>query len=90
MSKYKHRNCIIEGVGTELHPDMVKITKTPALRKEFLDRRYITLEKCYIALETFESDRLIKSKDEYIKKALKEVVVLEGEGFSLLKTTKKE
>lgn len=81
---YKHRNCIIENTPTEQHKEMVTITKTPAVRKDFEGRRYLTLKHAYNAIEEFESDRLIKSKENYIKKQLAEVVVLEGEGFSLL------
>jgi len=81
---YKHRNCIIENTPTEQHKEMVTITKTPAVRKDFEGRRYLTLKHAHNAIEEFESDRLIKSKENYIKKQLAEVVVLEGEGFSLL------
>ena len=83
---YKHRNCIIENTPTEQHPHMVTITKTPAVRKDFEGRRYLTLEHAHKQIEKFESDRLIKSKENYVKKQLAEVVVLEGEGFSLLVT----
>ena len=85
---YKHRNCIIENTPTEQHPEMVTITKTPAVRKEFEGRRYLTLEHAHRQIEAFESDRLIKSKENYIKKQLAEVVVLRGEGFSLLSREK--
>jgi len=83
---YKHRNCIIELTPTEQHPKMVTITKTPAVRKDFEGRRYLTLEHAHNQIEKFESDRLIKSKENYVKKQLAEVVVLEGEGFSWLVT----
>ena len=83
---YKHRNCIIELTPTEKHPEMVTITKTPAVRKDFEGRRYLTLEHAHKQIEMFESERLIKSKEQYVKKQLKEVVILEGEGFNLLVT----
>ena len=83
---YKHRNCIIELTPTEKHPEMVTITKTPKIRKDFEGRRYLTLEHAHKQLEMFESERLIKSKENYVKKQLKEVVILEGEGFNLLVT----
>ena len=41
MSKWKHRNCIIELTPSELIPTMVTITKTPKLRGGFLNKRYI-------------------------------------------------
>ena len=85
---YKHRNCIIENTPTEKHPEMVTITKTPAVRKDFEGRRYLTLEHAHKQIEKFESERLIKSKENYVKKQLAEVVVLEGEGFSWLATRK--
>ena len=83
---YKHRNCIIENTPTTQYPEMVTVTKTPAVRKEFLDRRYLTLKHAYTAIETYESERLIKSKENYVKKQLKEVVIVQGEGFSWLVT----
>tara|TARA_A200000159_G_scaffold69049_1_gene63997 strand:+ start:198 stop:461 length:264 start_codon:yes stop_codon:yes gene_type:complete len=76
MNTYKHRNCIIEDTPTESFPEMVTITKTPKVRSYFVDRRYITLEKAHMAIETFESERLISSKEKYVKSQLQDVVVL--------------
>ena len=75
---YKHRNCIIELTPTEAHPSMVTITQTPKLRADFLNRRYITLDKAHKAIELFESERLISSKAKYVKSQLSDVVILEG------------
>lgn len=74
---YKHRNCIIENTPTEKFPDMVTITKTPKLRDYFLDRRYINIESAHKEIERFESERLINSKEKYVKSQLQDVVVLE-------------
>ena len=76
--QYKHRNCIIEDTPTERFPEMVTIIKTPKLRGYFQERIYISLEKCISAIETFESERLINSKEKYVKAQLSDVVVLEG------------
>jgi len=73
---YKHRNCIIELTPSEKYPQMVTITKTPKLRSTFQDRRYLTLKHAHTAIETFESERLINSKEKYVKSQLEEVVVL--------------
>jgi hypothetical protein len=83
---YKHRNCIIELTPTEQHTEMVTITKTPAVRKDFEGRRYLTLGHAHKQIEQFESERLIKSKENYVKKQLAEVVVIEGQGFHWLVT----
>ena len=83
---YKHRNCIIELTPTEQHKELVTITKTPKIRNTFEGRRYLTLEHAHKAIEAFESERLIKSKEGYVKKQLKEVVILEGQGFNMLRT----
>jgi len=77
---YKHRNCIIIGTPTESYPDMVTITKTPKLRKAFEGRRYLNLDKAFIQIEAFESDRLINSKDKYVKAQLEDVVVISESG----------
>ena len=74
---YKHRNCIIEDTPTENFTEMVTITKTPKLREYFLNRRYISLEKAHLAIELWESERLINSKEKYVKSQLSDVVVLE-------------
>ena len=74
--QYKHRNCIIADTPSEAFPHMVTILKTPKLRGYFQDRRYISLEKCILAIETFESERLINSKEKYVKAQLSDVVVL--------------
>ena len=74
---YKHRNCIIELTPTEAFPEMVTITKTPKLREDFLDKRYISLEKAHAQIELFESERMIRSKEKYVKAHLEDIVVLE-------------
>jgi len=73
---YKHRNCIIEDTPSDKYPNMVTITKTPKLRSYFQDRRYLTLKHAHTAIELFESERLINSKEKYVKSQLQEVVVL--------------
>ena len=74
---YKHRNCIIELTPTAKFPHMVTITHTPKLREDFLDKRYISLEKAHAQIELFESERMIKSKEKYVKRALEDIVVIE-------------
>jgi hypothetical protein len=74
---YKHRNCIIQTTPTEAHPHMVTITKTPKLRDTFLNRRYVSLKHAHKQIELFESERLISSKDKYIKSQLSEVVIID-------------
>ena len=76
-TQYKHRNCIIEKTPTEQFPDMVTITKTPKLREAFLNKRYISLEKAHAQIELFESERLIRSKEKYVKAQLEDIVVVE-------------
>lgn len=73
---YKHRNCIIELTPSEKYPSMVTVVKTPKLRSYFQDRRYLTLKHAHTAIETFESERLISSKEKYVKSQLEDVVVL--------------
>jgi len=75
--KYKHRNCLIVQTPTDKYPEMVTITKTPKMRSDFQGRRYLTIEHAHKAIELFESERLINSKDKYIKSQLSDVVILE-------------
>ena len=74
---YKHRNCIIVPTPTDAFPHMVTITKTPKIRGCFQDKRYMTLEHAHTQIELFESERLIRSKEKYVKTQLEDVVVLE-------------
>jgi len=74
---YKHRNCIIENTPTDSFPEMVTITTAPKLRKQFIGKRYVTLEKAFLQIELFESQRLINSKDKYVKSQLQDVVIIE-------------
>lgn len=73
----KHRNCIIKDTPTEKFPNMVTVTKAPKIRKDFIERRYITIEKCVEHIESWESERLINSKETYVKQQLREVVVVD-------------
>ena len=77
VKEVKHRNCIIRDTPTEQFPNMVTVVKTPNLRKTFLDSRYINIHKCVSHIELVESERLINSKEKYVKQTLKEVVVIE-------------
>ena len=74
---YKHRNCIIERTPTDSFPEMVTIITAPKLRKQFIGKRYVTLEKAFLQIELFESQRLINSKDKYVKSQLQDVVIIE-------------
>jgi len=74
---YKHRNCLIVQTPTEKYPQMVTIIKTPKLRDTFLNRRYLSLEHAHKQIELFESERLISSKEKYVKSQLKDVVVID-------------
>lgn len=74
---YKHRNCIIENTPTESFTEMVTITTAPKLRKQFIGKRYMNLEKAFLQIELFESTRLINSKDKYVKSQLEDVVILD-------------
>ncbi len=77
VKEVKHRNCIIRDTPTEQFPNMVTVIKTPNLRKTFLDSRYINIHKCVAHIELVESERLINSKEKYVKQTLKEVVIVE-------------
>ena len=79
VTEVKHRNCIIVANPTEQFPHMVKVIKTPKIREIFLNRRYVNLSKCHLAIEAFESDRLINNKETYVKAQLEEVVIISEE-----------
>ena len=74
---FKHKNCIIQNTPSEKFPQMVTITKTPKVRVVLEGRRYITLEKAFLAIELLESERLISSKEKYVKSELSEIVILD-------------
>ena len=74
---YKHRNCIIELTPTEKYPHMVTVTKTPKMRSNFQGRRYLTLTHAHKAIELFESEMLISSKEKYVKSELQDIVILD-------------
>ena len=70
---YKLRNCIIENTPTEKFPQMVTITKAPKLRSHFVGKRYLDKDRAEIAIELWESERMISSKEKYVKKELEEI-----------------
>jgi hypothetical protein len=57
MMKYK--NIIIEATPTETFPTLVTMTKTPKNKNMFLGKRYITLEKAILAVDTYLTEELI-------------------------------
>lgn len=72
MTKYK--NILIESTPTESFPTLVTMTKTPKNKKEFLGRKYITLEKAILAVDTYLAEQLInrgtKKDAENLREAL--------------------
>ncbi len=72
MTKYK--NILIESTPTEAFPTLVTMTKTPKNKKEFLGRKYITLEKAILAVDTYLAEQLInrgtKKDAENLREAL--------------------
>jgi hypothetical protein len=57
MTKYK--NIVIESTPTETFPNLVTMTKTPKNKSEFLGKKYITLEKAILAVDTYLAENLI-------------------------------
>lgn len=57
MMKYK--NIIIEETPTETFPTLVTMTKTPKNKKEFLGKKYITIEKAILAVDAYLAEELI-------------------------------
>jgi hypothetical protein len=78
-TEVKHRNCIIKATPTVQFPNLVTVIKTPKLRSFFQERRYVDVHKCVAHIELYESERLINSKETYVKAQLEEVVVLNEE-----------
>ena len=78
-TEIKHRNCIIKATPNKQFVNMVTVIKTPKLRSFFQDRRYVNIHKCVAHIELYESERLINSKETYVKQQLEEVVVLNEE-----------
>ena len=78
-TEIKHRNCIIKATPNEQFPNLVTVIKTPKLRSFFQDSRYVNIHKCVAHIELYESERLINSKETYVKQQLEEVVVLNEE-----------
>ena len=57
MMKYK--NILIESTPTESFPTLVTMTKTPKNKNQFLGKKYITLEKAILAVDTYLAEQLI-------------------------------
>jgi len=57
MMKYK--NIIIEATPTETFPTLVTMTKTPKNKNMFLGKKYITLEKAILAVDSYLAEELI-------------------------------
>jgi hypothetical protein len=57
MTKYK--NILIEATPTETFPTLVTMTKTPKNKNMFLGKKYITLEKAILAVDSYLAEELI-------------------------------
>ena len=72
MMKYK--NILIESTPTESFPTMVTMIKTPKNKNQFLGKKYITLEKAILAVDTYLAEQLInrgtKKDVENLREAL--------------------
>lgn len=77
VQEVKHRNCIIKDTPTEKFPNMVTVIKAPKIRSVFMDSRYVDIHRCIEHIETWESERLINSKEKYVKQSLREVVIVD-------------
>ncbi len=77
VQEVKHRNCIIRDTPTEQFPNMVTVIKAPKIRSVFMDSRYINIHRCVEHIELWESERLINSKEKYVKQSLREVVIVD-------------
>jgi hypothetical protein len=57
MTKYK--NILIEATPTETFPTLVTMIKTPKNKNMFLGKKYITLEKAILAVDSYLAEELI-------------------------------
>ena len=57
MMKYK--NIVIETTPTTTYPTMVTMVKTPKNKNMFLGKKYITMEKAILAVDTYLAEQLI-------------------------------
>ena len=76
MTKYK--NILIESTPTESFPTLVTMTKTPKNKKEFLGRKYITLEKAILAVDTYLAEQLINRGTKKDAENLREALAFKG------------
>ena len=66
----RFKSCSIESTPTDKFPDMVTITKTTKALNDLLNRKYISLEKAKVTIETLKADNLILSGGKSVNKQL--------------------
>lgn len=66
----RFKSCSIEATPTDKFPELVTIIKTTKALNELLDRKFISLEKAKVSIETLKADNLIISGRKSVNKQL--------------------
>jgi len=66
----RFKSCSIEYTPNDKFPDMVTITKTTKELKELLNKKFITLEKAKVIIETLKADKLIEKGGSSVNRQL--------------------
>lgn len=64
---FRYKNVTLEPTPTEKFPEMVTIVKTQAKLKELFGKKFISLEKAQIAIETVIVENLINQGNQSIE-----------------------
>lgn len=76
---HKYKNIIIEETPTEKFPTLVTMTKTPKNKSELLGKKFISLNKAILAVDTYIAENLIEKGSSLVKKELESLYGLSVE-----------
>jgi hypothetical protein len=66
----RFKSCSIEPTPIGKFPDMVTITKTTKSLNELLNKKFVSLEKAKVAIETLKADKLIEKGGSSVNRQL--------------------
>ena len=73
----RYNKCRIDFIPSDAFPEMVQITKTPKRLKQFIGKKYITLDKAKIAIDYRRTMLSISNVGSVKSTELESVVIMD-------------
>jgi len=70
VKAFKHKRVVMEPVGTDSMPDMIKIVSGPSWVSELIGKRYIHIDYAITQIEALDAEKVIAKGKKSVEKEM--------------------